>query len=57
MIIDQWTLIQVRVPPSITAVPPGGAVTGPTTTFPTETVPKTIRTKVLPLRKTFQPSL
>ena len=52
MIIDQWTLIQVRVPPSITAVPPGGAVTGPT-----ETVPKTIRTKVLPLRKTFQPSL
>ena len=42
MIIDRCTLIQVRVPPSITAVPPGGAVTGPTTTFPTETFPKTL---------------
>ena len=45
MIIDRCTLIQVRVPPSITAVPPGGSVTGPTTTFPSETVPKTLRTK------------
>ena len=42
MIIDQCTLTQVRVPPSITAVPPGGSVTGHTTTFRTETFPKTL---------------